>query len=151
MLFRARVLWPGIVCGPWRFLPEAWGPRGDWAGNALPPLRRVPCRPLQPVRGRAVPRDAACSRRSRVSPRSRSWLLLQVRPLRSLTSYPIDYTVTLKLCALHSDRTYGIRRIPDHVTFEEAALLEPLSVGVHACRRAGVSAGHNVLVLGAGA
>lgn len=42
------------------------------------------------------------------------------------------------------------RRLPDHVSFEEAALLEPLSVGVHACRRAGVSAGHNVLVLGAG-
>lgn len=33
---------------------------------------------------------------------------------------------------------------------EEGALLEPLSVGVHACRRGGVSAGQSVLVLGAG-
>lgn len=33
---------------------------------------------------------------------------------------------------------------------EEGALLEPLSVGVHACRRANVSLGDNVLILGAG-
>lgn len=30
------------------------------------------------------------------------------------------------------------------------AMCEPLSVGVHACRRAGVTAGSRVLVLGAG-
>ena len=33
---------------------------------------------------------------------------------------------------------------------EEGALLEPLSVGVHACKRAGVTIGHKVLVCGAG-
>lgn len=33
---------------------------------------------------------------------------------------------------------------------EEGALLEPLSVGIHACRRGGVAAGDTVLVLGAG-
>ncbi|GBP58174.1 Sorbitol dehydrogenase [Eumeta japonica] len=41
-------------------------------------------------------------------------------------------------------------KLPDHVTMEEGALLEPLSVGVHACRRGGVGAGCSVLVLGAG-
>jgi len=41
-------------------------------------------------------------------------------------------------------------KLPDHVTFEEGALLEPLSVAVHACRRAGVSIGHTVLICGAG-
>nr|QZC92151.1 alcohol dehydrogenase [Dioryctria abietella] len=41
-------------------------------------------------------------------------------------------------------------KLPDHVSMEEGAMLEPLSVGVHACKRAGVSAGHNVLILGAG-
>lgn len=41
-------------------------------------------------------------------------------------------------------------RLPGNVSFEEGALLEPLSVGVHACRRAGVTIGHNVLVCGAG-
>lgn len=33
---------------------------------------------------------------------------------------------------------------------EEGAILEPLSVGVHACKRAGVTVGSTVLVLGAG-
>jgi len=41
-------------------------------------------------------------------------------------------------------------RLPDNVSFEEGALLEPLSVGVHACRRAGVTIGQNVLICGAG-
>jgi L-iditol 2-dehydrogenase len=40
--------------------------------------------------------------------------------------------------------------MPDHMTFEEGALLEPLSVAVHACRRAGVQAGSHVLITGAG-
>ena len=41
-------------------------------------------------------------------------------------------------------------RLPDHVSFEEGALLEPLSVAVHACQRAGVSIGSKVLICGAG-
>uniref|UniRef100_A0A1I8HMA2 Sorbitol dehydrogenase n=1 Tax=Macrostomum lignano TaxID=282301 RepID=A0A1I8HMA2_9PLAT len=41
-------------------------------------------------------------------------------------------------------------RLPDHVSLEEGALLEPLSVGVHACRRAGVTLGSRVLICGAG-
>ncbi|XP_076293970.1 sorbitol dehydrogenase isoform X2 [Lasioglossum baleicum] len=41
-------------------------------------------------------------------------------------------------------------KLPDHVTMEEGALMEPLSVGVHACKRANVGIGSNVLILGAG-
>ncbi|KAI5695944.1 hypothetical protein M8J76_015355 [Diaphorina citri] len=41
-------------------------------------------------------------------------------------------------------------KLPDHVSLEEGALLEPLSVGVHACRRAGVTLGSKVLITGAG-
>jgi len=41
-------------------------------------------------------------------------------------------------------------KLPDHVSMEEGALLEPLSVGVHACRRAEVSLGDDLLILGAG-
>eukprot|EP00058_Branchiostoma_floridae_P020932 XP_002606422.1 hypothetical protein BRAFLDRAFT_57288 [Branchiostoma floridae] len=41
-------------------------------------------------------------------------------------------------------------RLPDHVSYEEGALLEPLSVGVHACRRSGVTVGSKVLICGAG-
>ncbi|MFN8526743.1 MAG: NAD(P)-dependent alcohol dehydrogenase [Chloroflexota bacterium] len=40
--------------------------------------------------------------------------------------------------------------LPDHVSLEEGALLEPLSVGIHACRRGGVQPGDRVLVMGAG-
>lgn len=41
-------------------------------------------------------------------------------------------------------------KLPDHVSLEEGALLEPLSVGIHACRRGGVGLGSVVLILGAG-
>lgn len=41
-------------------------------------------------------------------------------------------------------------KLPDHVTMEEGALLEPLSVGIHACKRANIGLGTKVLILGAG-
>jgi len=41
-------------------------------------------------------------------------------------------------------------RLPDNVTYEEGALIEPLSVGIHACRRARVTLGSSVFVCGAG-
>nr|CDJ81398.1 Alcohol dehydrogenase GroES and Alcohol dehydrogenase domain containing protein [Haemonchus contortus] len=41
-------------------------------------------------------------------------------------------------------------KLPENVTFEEGALLEPLSVAVHACRRSGVQMGQRVLIQGAG-
>jgi L-iditol 2-dehydrogenase len=40
--------------------------------------------------------------------------------------------------------------LPDTFTFEQGALVEPVSVAVHAVARAGKLAGHNVVVLGAG-
>lgn len=41
-------------------------------------------------------------------------------------------------------------RLPDHVSYDEGAMCEPLSVGVHACNRAGVKLGSRVLITGAG-
>jgi L-iditol 2-dehydrogenase len=41
-------------------------------------------------------------------------------------------------------------KLPDHVSLEEGALCEPLSVGVHACRRASAGPHTRALVLGAG-
>ncbi|XP_072527146.1 sorbitol dehydrogenase [Salminus brasiliensis] len=41
-------------------------------------------------------------------------------------------------------------KLPDNVTYEEGALIEPLSVGIHACRRAGVTLGSSVFICGAG-
>jgi len=41
-------------------------------------------------------------------------------------------------------------KLPDHVSYDEGAMCEPLSVGVHAVSRANVSIGQNVLVTGSG-
>ncbi|XP_034943224.1 sorbitol dehydrogenase-like [Chelonus insularis] len=41
-------------------------------------------------------------------------------------------------------------KLPDHITLEEGALMEPLSVGVHACKRANIGIGSKVLITGAG-
>lgn len=59
---------------------------------------------------------------------------------------PIDGNLT-RFYAHAADYCY---KLPDHVTMEEGTLLEPLAVGVHACRRSGVQAGSEVLILGAG-
>ncbi|CAF1072190.1 unnamed protein product [Didymodactylos carnosus] len=40
-------------------------------------------------------------------------------------------------------------KLPDHVSYEEGAFCEPLGVGVHACRRAGVTVGSKVFITGA--
>ena len=52
-------------------------------------------------------------------------------------------TVYLKLC-------FRVDRLPDHVTSEEGALLEPLTVAVHACSLGDVMLGSKVLICGAG-
>ncbi|KAI0560015.1 alcohol dehydrogenase [Gracilaria domingensis] len=41
-------------------------------------------------------------------------------------------------------------RLSPMISFDEAALFEPLSVGIHACRRGGVKLGSTVLITGAG-
>nr|XP_023874278.1 sorbitol dehydrogenase-like isoform X2 [Quercus suber] len=41
-------------------------------------------------------------------------------------------------------------KLPDNVSLEEGAMCEPLSVRIHACRRANIGPETNVLVMGAG-
>jgi L-iditol 2-dehydrogenase len=41
-------------------------------------------------------------------------------------------------------------KLPESVSLEEGSLVEPLSVGVHACSRGGVTLGSRVLICGAG-
>jgi len=55
------------------------------------------------------------------------------------------------LTRYHVHKAAFCHKLPDNVSFEEAALLEPLAVSVHAVRRAGVTAGNYVMVCGAGA
>jgi len=49
--------------------------------------------------------------------------------------------------AIPEQRAY---KIPDHLSYEEAAVLEPTAVGVHIIKRAKVSLGDTVVILGAG-
>lgn len=44
----------------------------------------------------------------------------------------------------------NLYRMPEAMTYEEGALLEPLSVGIWGCKRAGLEGGDGVLVTGAG-
>ena len=55
--------------------------------------------------------------------------------LQTLINHPADF--------LHA--------LPDSCSYEEGALVEPLSVVLHAARRAQITAGQRVLVFGAGA
>lgn len=41
-------------------------------------------------------------------------------------------------------------KLPANVSLEEGAMCEPLSVGIHACRRANISPDTKVLIMGAG-
>lgn len=47
--------------------------------------------------------------------------------------------------------TRFLHKLPDTVSYEQASLVEPLSVALHASRRANISPGQSILVLGAGA
>jgi len=43
-----------------------------------------------------------------------------------------------------------VARIPDNMSFVQAALLEPVSIGMHAANRAPIAAGDSVVIIGAG-
>jgi threonine dehydrogenase-like Zn-dependent dehydrogenase len=55
------------------------------------------------------------------------------------TIYMYTYLVTTYIC-----------RLPDHVTDDEGAMLEPLAVAVYSCRRGQVGLGTKLLICGAG-
>ena len=41
-------------------------------------------------------------------------------------------------------------RLPEHVSLDEGAMLEPLAVAVYSCKRGDVGPGSHVLICGAG-
>jgi L-iditol 2-dehydrogenase len=53
-------------------------------------------------------------------------------------------------CEFVAHKATSAFTLPDGVTFEEGAMCEPLSVGIHAVRRAGIGLGSSVLITGAG-
>ncbi|ORZ16577.1 sorbitol dehydrogenase-2 [Absidia repens] len=54
------------------------------------------------------------------------------------------------LCNYYRHAADFCYKLPDHVTLEEGALIEPLSVGIHAARRSQIRSGHRVFIFGAG-
>lgn len=68
------------------------------------------------------------------------------RDVRFLATPPIHGSMA-NLVAHPADFCF---KLPDHVSFDEGAMLEPLSVGLHAAKRGGISIGHTVLIVGAG-
>jgi L-iditol 2-dehydrogenase len=63
-----------------------------------------------------------------------------------MSAPPVNGTFA-EFVALAADFAHAI---PEHIDDESAAFIEPVSVGVQACKRAGVTAGDTVTVLGAG-
>src|SRR5215218_3074733 len=66
--------------------------------------------------------------------------------VRFFATPPVDGAFA-EFVAIHEDFAFAL---PDALSDEDGALMEPLSVGIWACRKAGVRAGHRVLVTGAG-
>uniref|UniRef100_A0A4W3IYY4 Sorbitol dehydrogenase n=1 Tax=Callorhinchus milii TaxID=7868 RepID=A0A4W3IYY4_CALMI len=54
------------------------------------------------------------------------------------------------MCRFFVHKADYVYKLPDCVSLEEAALAEPLSVGIHACRRGRVKLGCKVFICGAG-
>lgn len=63
-----------------------------------------------------------------------------------LATPPYDGALVEKM-AIDARNLY---QLPDNVSYEQGALVEPLSVGIWGCKRAGLQAGDEVLVTGAG-
>lgn len=61
-------------------------------------------------------------------------------------AYPIDGSFA-EYVLIDDDFAYAL---PDSLSDEEGALVEPLSVAIHAARRAGITAGSKVFITGAG-
>eukprot|EP00899_Mesostigma_viride_P029456 jgi/Mesvir1/9696/Mv12174-RA.1 len=54
------------------------------------------------------------------------------------------------LCQYYVHHADFCFKLPDHLSFDEGALIEPLSVAIHASRRAGIQMGDHVAIIGAG-
>lgn len=59
---------------------------------------------------------------------------------------PIDGTLT----GFYSSPADFCYKLPEHVSLQEGALLEPLAVAVHICKQAVITPGQSVVVMGAG-
>ncbi|PLB44824.1 hypothetical protein P170DRAFT_449908 [Aspergillus steynii IBT 23096] len=73
------------------------------------------------------------------------------RQLKFTGSASVEPPIQGTLQELYNHPALFVHKMPDTISFEEGALLEPLSVALHAIRRSGLTVGQSVLILGAGA
>jgi L-iditol 2-dehydrogenase len=66
--------------------------------------------------------------------------------IKFMATPPVDGAF-VDYVAVPEDFTF---KLPEHVSLDEGALMEPLSVGVYAVHRSGLKAGQSVAILGAG-
>ena len=65
-------------------------------------------------------------------------------------SFQSSFHSLFVLVSLRNNNNNIFIRLPDNVSTAEGALMEPLTVAIHSCRRAGVCLGSKVLVIGDG-
>lgn len=58
--------------------------------------------------------------------------------------------LNLSECKPHNRFYAPACRLPDNVSLDQGALIEPLAVAVYACERGNIGLGSNLLVCGAG-
>ncbi|WGW03415.1 NAD(P)-dependent alcohol dehydrogenase [Tropicibacter oceani] len=93
--------------------------------------------------------DRVCMEPGIPDPNSRAARLgmYNIDPAVRFWATPPVHGILRPTCVHPADYTY---RLPDNVSFAEAAMVEPLAVGVHAATKARVKPGDVAVVLGAG-
>ena len=66
--------------------------------------------------------------------------------MRFAATPPYDGT----LCGFYIAPEDFCYKLPEHVSLQEGAVIEPLAVGVHISKQAGITPGQSVVVMGAG-
>ncbi|XP_052752231.1 sorbitol dehydrogenase-like [Galleria mellonella] len=67
-----------------------------------------------------------------------------------LPRYCCTTTTHGNLCRYYKHEADFVHKIPDNLTMEEGAAVQPLAIAIHACNRAGIALGSEVVILGAG-
>ncbi len=95
------------------------------------------------------PGDRVCMEPGIPDPNSRISRLgrYNLDPSMTFWATPPDHGVTRETVVHPANYTF---KLPDHVSYEEGAMVEPLAVGLHAATRAGIRPGDTALVVGAG-
>src|ERR687891_672205 len=102
-----------------------------------------------PVEEKLGPRDRVCMEPGIPDPASRATRLgkYNLDPAVRFWATPPVHGVLRPTVVHPADFTF---KLPDHVSYAEGAMVEPLAIGMHAATRAGIAPGDVAVVIGAG-